>query len=410
MSDLLQPVRNFFTALQFVTKGGKWYYSWLAFLAILIVTGVYSYIQQIDQGLIVTHMRDQVSWGFYISNFTFLVGVAAAAVLLVIPAYLYNFKPIKEIVLLGEMLAIAAIIMCLLFVVSDMGRPERGWHILPLLGTMNFPASLLAWDVLVLNGYLAINCIAVFYVLYKLAYGKEYKMTFLWPIIILSIPWAISIHTVTAFLYNGLSSRPFWNASILAPRFIASALCSGPALMIILFQIVRKVSDMEISNTAIFKIAELIAYAMGINLFLFMAEFFKEFYSGSIHLAPMEYLYFGLHGHSNLVAWMWMAFIFNLTAFFLLLRPKTRENVLTLTVACVMIITGVYIEKGMGLIIPGFIPGTLGEIYEYGPSAIEKSVALGIWAFGALFFTLLLKFALPVYTGKLRFKSSETGG
>jgi len=408
MSDLLQPVRNLFTALQFVTKGGKWYYSWLAVLAILIVTGVYSYIQQIDQGLIVTHMRDQVSWGFYISNFTFLVGVAAAAVLLVIPAYLYNFKPIKEIVLLGEMLAIAAIIMCLLFVVSDMGRPERGWHILPLLGTMNFPASLLAWDVLVLNGYLAINCIAVFYVLYKLAYGKEYKMTFLWPIIILSIPWAISIHTVTAFLYNGLSSRPFWNASILAPRFIASALCSGPALMIILFQIVRRVSDMEISNTAIFKIAELIAYAMGINLFLFMAEFFKEFYSGSVHLAPMEYLYFGLHGHSNLVAWMWMAFIFNLTAFFLLLRPKTRENVLTLTVACVMIITGVYIEKGMGLIIPGFIPGTLGEIYEYGPSAVEKSVALGIWAFGALFFTLFLKFALPVYTGKLRFKSSES--
>ncbi len=410
MSDLLQPVRNFFTALQFVTKGGKWYYSWLAFLAILIVTGIYSYIRQIDQGLIVTNMRDQVSWGFYISNFTFLVGVAAAAVLLVIPAYLYNFKPIKEIVLLGEMLAIAAIIMCLLFVVSDMGRPERGWHILPLLGTMNFPASLLAWDVIVLNGYLAINCVAVFYVLYKLSYGKEYKMSFLWPIIILSIPWAVSIHTVTAFLYNGLSSRPFWNASILAPRFIASALCSGPALMIILFQIVRKVSDMEISNTAIFKIAELIAYAMGINLFLFMAEFFKEFYSGSIHLAPMEYLYFGLHGHSNLVAWMWMAFIFNLTAFFLLLRPKTRENILTLTVACVMIITGVYIEKGMGLIIPGFIPGTLGEIYEYGPSAVEKSVALGIWAFGALFFTLLLKFALPVYTGKLRFKSSETGG
>lgn len=395
--------------MKFITKGGTGYYAWLAFLAMLIVYGLYSYITQLDQGLIVTNMRDQVSWGFYISNFTFLVGVAAAAVLLVIPAYLYNFKPIKEIVLLGEMLAIAAIIMCLLFVISDMGRPERGWHILPFLGTMNFPASLLAWDVLVLNGYLAINCIAVFYVLYKLSYGKEYKMSFLWPIIILSIPWAVSIHTVTAFLYNGLSSRPFWNASILAPRFIASALCSGPALMIILFQIVRKVSEMEISNTAIFKIAELIAYAMGINLFLFMAEFFKEFYSGSIHLAPMEYLYFGLHGHSNLVAWMWLAFIFNLSAFFLLLRPKTRENFFTLNMACVMIITGVYIEKGMGLIIPGFIPGTLGEIYEYGPSAVEKSVSMGVWAFGALFFTLLLKFALPVYTGKLRFKASESG-
>ena len=407
MTDLLQPLRNFLIALRFITRGNKWYYGWLALLSVLIISGVFSYIKQIDQGLIVTNMRDQVSWGFYISNFTFLVGVAAAAVLLVIPAYLYNFKPIKEIVLLGEMLAITAIVMCLLFVVSDMGSPQRAWHILPILGAMNFPSSLLAWDVVVLNGYLAINSFAVFYVLYRLSIGKEYSMAVIWPIVIISIPWAISIHTVTAFLYNGVSARPFWNASILAPRFIASALCSGPALMILLFQIVRKVSKMEISDAAIFKIAELIAYAMGVNLFLFGAEFFKEFYSGSIHLGPMEYLYFGLHHHNNLVPWMWMAFIFNLTAFFVFLRPKTRENYLILNVACVLIITGVYIEKGMGLIIPGFIPGTLGEIFEYGPSAIEKSVSLGIWAMGAMFFTLFLKFALPIYTGELRFKTSD---
>ncbi|MEK6528517.1 MAG: sulfate reduction electron transfer complex DsrMKJOP subunit DsrP [Nitrospirota bacterium] len=405
LNFLLQPIKNFFITLKFITKGSKLYYGWIAFLLLFILLGVISYIKQLDQGMILTSMRDQVSWGFYISNFTFLVGVAAAAVLLVIPAYLYNFKPIKEIVLLGEMLAITAIIMCLLFVVSDLGRPERGWHILPFIGAMNFPNSLLAWDVLVLNGYLIINCIAVFYVLYRLSLGKEYKMSVIWPIVIISIPWAISIHTVTAFLYNGLSARPFWNASILAPRFIASALCSGPAIMLILFQIVRKVSKIEISDTAIFKIAELIAYAMGINLFLFGAEFFKEFYSGSIHLAPMKYLYFGLNGHSKLVVWMWLAFIFNVTAFFIFLRPKTRENFFVLNMACVMIIVGVYIEKGMGLIVPGFIPDVLGEIYEYGPSAIEKGVAIGIWAAGALFFTLFLKFALPVYTGELRFKA-----
>jgi molybdopterin-containing oxidoreductase family membrane subunit len=134
MTDFLQPLRNFVTTLKFITKGGKWYYAWLAVLGLLILWGVVSYIRQIDQGLILTNMRDQVSWGFYISNFTFLVGVAAAAVLLVIPAYLYNFKPIKEIVLLGEMLAITAIIMCLMFVVSDMGRPERG--LIPFLPGM----------------------------------------------------------------------------------------------------------------------------------------------------------------------------------------------------------------------------------------------------------------------------------
>jgi len=405
MNNLFQPVKNFFTALKFVLKGSKWYYGWIAFLSIFIISGIASYLQQLDKGMILTNMRDQVSWGLYISNFTFLVGVAAAAVLLVIPAYLYNFKPIKEIVLFGEMLAITAIVMCLLFIMADLGRPERAWHILPVIGAMHFPDSLLAWDVVVLNGYLIINSIVVFYVLYRLSLGKEYKMSVIWPIVILSIPWAISIHTVTAFLYNGLSARPFWNASILAPRFIASALCSGPAIMLIIFQIVRKASSIEIADTAIFKIAELIAYAMGINLFLFGAEVFKEFYSGSVHLAPMEYLYFGLHGHSGLVIWMWVAFIFNITAFILFLRPKTRENYFSLNLACTLIILGVYIEKGMGLIVPGFIPSVLGEIYEYGPSGIEKSVTIGVWAVGALVFTLLLKFALPVYTGALRFKS-----
>ena len=405
MGKLLQLIKNFFITLRFITKGNRWYYGWLAFLLLLITSGILSYIKQIDQGMILTNMRDQVSWGLYISNFTFLVGVAAAAVLLVIPAYLYNFKPIKEIVLFGEMLAITAIIMCLLFIMADLGRPERAWHILPIVGAMHFPDSLLAWDVVVLNGYLIINSIVVFYVLYRLSIGKEYKMSVIWPIVIISIPWAISIHTVTAFLYNGLSARPFWNASILAPRFIASALCSGPALMLIIFQIVRKASSIEIADTAIFKIAELIAYAMGINLFLFGAEVFKEFYSGSVHLAPMEYLYFGLHGHSSLVIWMWLALIFNITAFILFLRPKTRENFFTLNLACALIITGVYIEKGMGLIIPGFIPSVLGEIYEYGPSGLEKSVTIGIWAAGALVFTLFLKFALPVYTGQLRFKT-----
>lgn len=402
---MIHLVKNFFTALKSVTVGSKKYYLWLAFLAFFIFLGLSAYIDQLDRGLITTAMRDQVSWGFYISNFTFLVGVAAAAVLLVIPAYIYNFKPIKEIVLFGELLAITAIIMCLLFIVVDMGQPARAWHILPIIGSMNFPSSLLAWDVLVLNGYLAINIVVAFYVLYRLSLGKEYRMSVVGPLIILSIPWAVSIHTVTAFLYNGLSARPFWNASILAPRFLASAFCSGPAIMIVLFQIIRKRSEVEIEDTAIFKIAELIAYAMGLNLFLLGAEVFKEFYSGSIHIYPIKYLYFGLHGKSALVPWIWTATILNITAFFVFLLPKTRKNFTTLNMGCIFIIIGVYIEKGMGLIVPGFVPDTLGEIYEYTPSTPETLITLGIWATGALLYTLLLKFAIPVYTGKLRFET-----
>ncbi|MGW8288004.1 MAG: NrfD/PsrC family molybdoenzyme membrane anchor subunit, partial [Desulfobulbales bacterium] len=338
----MYPIKNFFVVLKQITLGNKYYYAWISFLGILILTGAVSYGTQLHKGLIVTAMRDQVSWGFYISNFTFLVGVAAAAVLLVVPAYLYNFKPIKEIVLFGELLAVAAITMCIMFVVIDMGRIDRLWHVMPFIGKMHFPSSLLAWDIIVLNGYLAINLFISFYALYKMAHSREYNLQIIKPLILLSIPWAVSIHTVTAFLFNGLVARPFWNASILAPRFLASAFCSGPAIMLLIFQVVRKVSKIDIDNKAIFKIAELIAYAMGINLFLLAAEFFKEFYSGSIHLAPMEYLYFGLHGHSALVPWMWAAMFFNITAFFIFLRPKTRENLFILNIACVLIIIGIY--------------------------------------------------------------------
>jgi Ni/Fe-hydrogenase subunit HybB-like protein len=403
-------IKNFFIALRQIYIGNTKYYLWIGFLSFFILLGASAYFDQLHKGLITTAMRDQVSWGFYISNFTFLVGVAAAAVLLVIPAYLYNFKPIKEIVLFGELLAITAITMCILFIMVDMGQPLRVWHILPVLGTMNFPSSLLAWDVVVLNGYLIINIIISFYVLYRLSIGKEYKMSVVGPLIMLSIPWAVSIHTVTAFLYNGLSARPFWNASILAPRFLASAFCSGPAIMIVLFQIIRKLSDVEIENRAIFKISELIAYAMGLNLFLLGAEVFKEFYSGSIHSYPMQYLYFGLRGKAGLVPWMWFASTLNISAFFLFLFPKTRENFFTLNMACIFVIAGVYIEKGMGLIVPGFVPDTLGEIYEYTPSMPEILVTLGIWAAGAMLYTLLLKFAIPIYTGQLRFKTRHQKG
>lgn len=381
-----------------LARGGTLYYTWLLILAALIVNGLIAYSHQLQDGLIVTNMRDQVSWGFYISNFTFLVGVAAAAVLLVIPAYLYNFKPIKEIVLFGEMIAVTALIMCIMFVVVDLGRPQLAWHIML---SPNFPSSLLVWDVIALNGYLVINLTAVSYVLYRAAHGKTYSMSIMWPIVLLSIPWAISIHTVTAFLYNGLSSRPFWNASIVAPRFIASALCSGPALMILIFQAARKLSKIDVTDAAIFKIAELIAYAMGLNLYLFGAEIFKEFYSDSIHLAPMKYLFFGLHGHDVLVPFTWTAIACNLTAFFLFIDPKTRRNFRFLNVACVLVIVGVYIEKGMGLIIPGFVPDTLGEIYDYLPNILEIKVSAGIWAIGALIYTFMVKTAIPIYEGEL---------
>ncbi|MHC4941629.1 MAG: sulfate reduction electron transfer complex DsrMKJOP subunit DsrP [Planctomycetota bacterium] len=379
-----------------IIKGNLLYYAWVALLIALIVWGGLAYFQQYDEGLIVTAMRDQVSWGFYIGNFTFLVGVAAAAIMLVIPAYVYHWKPIREIVIIGELLAIAAIFMCLLFVTADMGRPDRFLH---LLTALNFPTSMLAWDVVVLNGYFVLNLFIVTYLLYKAFCRKDYSKKLVLPLVLLSIPAAVSIHTVTAFIYSGIPARHFWNSAILAPRFLASAFCSGPAVLLLTLQIIRKVAGLDLKDEAFRKVAELMAYAMFINLFLFSAEIFTAYYSGTDHLLHFEYLFFGLNGKTGVSIYTWISMVCSISAFFLFLIPGTRNHFPTMNLGCVLIFIGVYIEKGMGLVIPGFTPDTLGEIYEYVPTITEWRIGIGIFAAGFLLYTLMVKVATPIALG-----------
>jgi molybdopterin-containing oxidoreductase family membrane subunit len=398
--ETLRTFRHFTTdSLGLLARGNRAYYAWVGFLLLLMALGGVAYAGQVRHGLIVTNMRDQVSWGFYIGNFTFLVGVAAAAIMLVIPAYVYHWGPIKEITLLGELLAVAALVMCLGFVLVDIGRVDRFWHIIPAIGRLNLPSSLLAWDVLALNGYLLLNWSVVTYLLYCSYTGKAYNKAVVYPLVLSSIPMAVSIHTVTAFLYNGLAARPFWNSAILAPRFLASAFCSGPAILLILLQILRKTTRLQVKDEAIFKVAELMAYTMGFNLLLTVAEVFKEFYSNTEHLVFIKYLFFGLKGHNGLVPFAWASIITGVIAFFLFLIPRTRTNWVTLNIGCVLIYASVYIEKGMALIIPGLTPDVLGDIYVYRPALTEILVAAGIFALGFLVFTLMLKIAVPIMLG-----------
>jgi len=408
LREILKETWHFYgKTLILVVKGSKAYYAWCLLLLTLMMAGFVFYLKQHQVGLIATNMNDLVSWGLYIGNFTYLVGMAAAAVLLVVPAYIYQFKPIKEIVVLGELFAASSVVMAILFVMVDLGRLDRFWHMIPLIGKMNFPASLLAWDVLVLNGYLFFNVLIPVYLLVTFYYKKDPNWKFILPFILVSIPWAVGIHTVTAFLYNGLAARPFWNASILAPRFLASAFCSGPAIIIIIFQIIRKVSSIKIEDSALFKIAELIAYGMFLNLFLLASEIYKEYYSNTVHVASFKYLFEGLHGHKLLVPWIWTAMAMNITAFVIFLIPNTRKWLRTLNLGCLLIIIGVWIEKGLGFVIPGFVPDPLGEIHEYLPNLLELVVSLGIWATGFLIFTLLLKVAIPIMTGEFSHRRYE---
>ncbi len=372
--------------------GSRRYWTWIFFVLGAIALGTGFYFRQLVLGLTVTNMSRGVPWGFYIAQFTFLVGVAASAVMVVLPYYLHNFKAFGKLAVLGEFLAISAVTMCTLFIFVDMGRPDRVTNVM-LHPTLN---SMMFWDMLSLTGYLLLNILVS-----RITFSAERRGVappkWIKFFIIASIPWAVSIHTVTAFLYAGLAARPFWMTAVLAPRFLASAFAGGPALLILLCLLTRKLTGYDVGRQAIRMLGKIVAYAMSISVFLLLLEFFTAFYSGiPEHLHHFEFLYLGLDGNTTLVPWMWLAACLSIISLVLLLVPRFRAREGLLAFACVTVFGAIWIEKGLGMVITGFIPTSLGDVPYYLPSMGELFVSLGVYGIGALILTGLYKIAITV--------------
>lgn len=398
---MLNYPRFLLRCLQVSTDGGLPFYTWMTALTAIALVGANAWAWQVSQGMALTAMTDHVSWGMYIANFTFAVGLAAGAVMMVIPAYLYDDHDMHDVVIVGEILAIASVVVAISFVSVDIGRPDRLWHMMPWIGRFNWPISMLTWDVIVLSGYLLINLHVVGYLLYMRYLGVPPNPRWYLPFVFLSIVWAVSIHSVTAFLYSGLGGRPFWNTAILAPRFIASAFVTGPAFIVLCLQLAQRFGGARVSPHPIALLVKVLRVTILINLFMVGSEAFTEFYTGGTHVASARYLYFGLHGHHELVPWIWTAIALNTTAALILLQSSTRTALWRVDIACVFTLVGVWIEKGMGLIVPAFVPSTLHELVPYVPSLLEWRVSAGVWAVGCIILTLGLKIAIAVFHDEL---------
>ncbi|OGA17475.1 MAG: hypothetical protein A3H32_18450 [Betaproteobacteria bacterium RIFCSPLOWO2_02_FULL_63_19] len=392
--------------VSYVVKGGAKFYAWMAGLGILIAIWGYSFYIQATEGLAVTGLTDQVSDGLYLGNVMFLVGVAAAAVTVVFPAYAYQHKALHEVAVLGEMVAIAAVTLCNLFVLSHMGRPDRLWHMLPVIGIYNIPNSLITFDVLVLTGYLLLNLVCGFYFLYTKYTGDRINRVFYMPLIYISIVWALSIHSVTALFINTMPARPFWNSPVMPIHFISTAFAAGPGLIILIFLLVRKNTKLWIKDEAINLLSTIMTYCLGIALFLNLSEIATHLYFPTEHTLGLEYLMFGVNGLTALVPWFWASSAANIIAFVMLLIPRVRKNYRLLPVACVLAFAGIWVQKGIGLLVPGFTPSPIGEFTNYMPTLIEVLVTLGNWAIGAAMLTVLLKGAIGILLGEVKYATA----
>lgn len=391
--------------LGYVARGNPKYYGWLAFLGIFVLIWIYGNYMQLTEGLIITGLTDQVSWGLYVANFVFLVGVAAGAVTVIFPAYVYRHKALHEVAVLSEMLAIAAVVMCLLFIISHMGRPDRLWHMIPYLGIFNWPSSMLNWDVLVLNGYLVLNVVGGFYFLYKKYNNEALNKKFYIPLIYIAIVWALSIHTITAFLISTMPARPMWHHGMMPIRFITTAFAAGPSLIIIVFLIIRNNTKLWIQDEAIDLLSQIVVWCLGIALFLTLSEVVTELYHPTEHSHGLQYLMFGHNGLNNLVPWFWGSLIAMIVAFVMLLVPSIRKDYGKLQIAAVLAFLGIWVEKGMGLLIPGSIPSPIGEFTQYSPTLLEIFICLGNWAIGLIVLTILLKGAIGVLLGDIKYEN-----
>jgi len=370
----------------------------LVICGLLAVLGAGAWVYQVINGLAVTAMTNIVSWGLYITAFMFLVGLSAGGLIVSSSASVFNIKPFKAVAKPAVLLSTVCIILAALFIFVDLGQPAR---VLNLLISPRFNSPLI-WDVVVIGVYLVIS-LAYLYYLQKPDLSEKTRYIFS----AVALPVAVLVHSVTAWIFGLQIARPIWHSALMAPLFVASALDSGLALLLVVLVILEGRGTLKLEEGLLSTLAGLLAVLVAVDVFFVFSEVLTALYPAEAKLMS----YFDLLLSGSLAPFFWGEVILAVIPFLLLLSRRRRENKRLVVLASLLVVVGVFFKR-VWLVFSAYLlplinsaPGvTLGKYPvelahqnfgsvqvwatagSYTPTGVELLITIGLLALGVLLY------------------------
>lgn len=371
-------------------------------LGALVVAGVAAWIYQLANGLGVTGMSNGVSWGLYIACFMFFVGLSAGGLIVASSASVFHIAEYKKVALPAIICSTVCICCAGMFVLIDMGGIQRVWRI--LVGPN--PTSPLVWDVCVISCYLIINIVYLVFMCSKKP-GAADKVSIVSRF---ALPIAILVHSVTAWIF-GLQVSKEWYTAIMAPIFVASAMDSGLALLLLALMGLNKSGVFKVENKLISSLAGLLAVCIAVDAFFIGCECLTMAYPGAKGAEVLSVMAGGITA-----PFFWIEIIGGLLIpFLLMVFAKNRANMKLVGLACVLVVAGVFCKRIWLLFTsfyefniagaPGVISGSsaargasgvdvFAMLGTYAPTWVEIAVVVGVVSLGALAFIVMSRMLL----------------
>jgi len=377
---------------------------WISVLAVLAVAALGAFIYQFSEGLVVTGMNNLNSWGLYIIGFMFLVGLSAGGLIVSSSATVFNIPSFKAVAKPAVLLSAVCIILAGMMIIIDLGSPQRFLNLL-IYGRAGSP---LMWDVVVITLYLITSLLYLYLMTRPNPNQKTLKvMSFI------ALPVAVLVHSVTAWIFGLLVAQPTWNSALMAPLFVASALDSGLALLIIVLVALNKFSSFKFEKSLMSTLGGMLAVFITVDIFMVLSELLTMAFPGSAE----EMVYVDVLLKGDLSFFYWGELVIGGLLPFLLLAFGNRQKPALIVGASAMVVIGVFFKRVWLVFSSYAVPlindapgvttgrwqppadlGTVPNIWvtlgSYAPTWVEGLIFVGIFAFGALLFTLGYKYVI----------------